>query len=141
MCSDCREQLEILEDVGAVLLEDGGVENVSNNSYEAVIEKLQRPWLRSHPGVLNSTKYSSTYTVTTTWVLGWRSFRTFMEAIRQGIEEVSLNIRGIRVFRYSAFDRDKSSLAHTREKSIRSSSMAGTQMAIHTLVRATCQPS
>lgn len=43
MCSDCREQLEILEDVGAVLLEDGGVENVSNNSYEAVIRKIAAP--------------------------------------------------------------------------------------------------
>ena len=44
MCSDCREQLELLEEVGAVLLEDGGVENVPSDSYEAVIAKIVEPF-------------------------------------------------------------------------------------------------
>lgn len=43
MCSDCREQLEILEEVGAVLLEDGEVEKVSSRSYRAVIENIAVP--------------------------------------------------------------------------------------------------
>ena len=44
MCSDCREQLELLEEVGAVLLEDGGVENVPSDSYEAVMAKIVEPF-------------------------------------------------------------------------------------------------
>lgn len=43
MCSDCREQLELLEEVGAVLLEDGGVEDVPSDSYEAVMAKIAAP--------------------------------------------------------------------------------------------------
>ena len=43
MCSDCREQLELLEEVGAVLLEDGGVEDVPGDSYEAVMAKIAAP--------------------------------------------------------------------------------------------------
>lgn len=49
MCGDCREQLEILEEVGAVLLEDGEVENVSNSSYEAVIRKIAAPLVEEPP--------------------------------------------------------------------------------------------
>ncbi len=43
MCGDCRQQLELLEEVGAVLLEDGEVENISDDSYEAVMAKIAAP--------------------------------------------------------------------------------------------------
>lgn len=49
MCSDCREQLEILEEVGAILLEDGEVEYVPGSSYESVIGKIAAPLVEEAP--------------------------------------------------------------------------------------------
>ncbi|MGB0630962.1 MAG: ChrR family anti-sigma-E factor [Alphaproteobacteria bacterium] len=49
MCGECRARVETFESVGAVLLEDGDAETVSDEAFEAVMAKIEAPETDEEP--------------------------------------------------------------------------------------------
>lgn len=49
MCSECRARVETFESVGAVLLEDGDTEAVSNDAFDAIMAKIASPEAEETP--------------------------------------------------------------------------------------------